>query len=290
MDRISHGLNRLLENALKTEATDINEMDIVGHFQSQDKEVNLYAFAKDSEQIYGVLDILNEQKKTGGFPIAILDNLALTERFTLPFNCGNYLKSGEKKLKIADLKYHFLLDIPFQQRIINLHVLMSENYIAKYASDFLSAFGFSKGFRSVPVAITTTPLVTSHKISDNNQYLFEQIKGFMGIPRYLNIIILVPLLSNYCYQARNVDDLFAKMDNSNNSQIICFSQTLAKTCDNNLIHELVSFVNLQEINPNITEQTINLQKLKKLTISLNSFAYDNIFSNFTTRQMVKACE
>ena len=289
MDRISQKLNWLLEKALKTVATDINDMDIVGHFQSQDKEVNLYAVAKDSEYLYGVLDSADEPKTSGGFPLSILESLGLIERFTLPFNCGNYLINGEKIFKPANLNYHFLLDIPFQQRIIKLHVLKSQDYIAKHADDFLLSLGFSKGFKSIPLAIKTTSLVSSHKVSDNNEYLFEQITGFLGLPTYLDIITLMPLLSKYCYQAKNIDDLFSKMHHSNDSQILCFSQTLTKTCDNNVINELVSFVSRQEINPNITEQNINLRQLKKLTISLNTFAYVNIFSKFTTQEMIKSC-
>lgn len=281
MSMISKQLYHLLEKELNSGATDINEMDVIGHFQSQDKEANLYVVAKDSENLYGVLESINEPKKPGGFPISILENLGLMEKFTLPFNCGTYLRNGERLYKAVDLKYHFLLDLTFQQRIIEINVHKSENYIAQHADDFLLSLGFSKGLKSIPIAIKTTNLVAKHKVSDKGEYQFETITGFLGLPRYLNIITLMPLLSKHCYQANDIDNLFKKIYDSDNSQLLCFASTLKNRCDNEVINELVTFVNRQEINPNITEFNIDLSKLKKLTLSLNKFAYDNIFKNYT---------
>lgn len=278
MPNISQGLATILDNALKSGEAKFEDMDIIGVFQSKDKEVTLYAIAKDEQYIYALLDDVKEGKNTGGFPLDILDGLELKEIFTLPFNAGQFQSTGEKNFKQVDLSYHYKVDQAFRNRIIKLHKEKNQDFIAQNADNYLLNLGFSKGMDSIPVAVKTTNLVSSHKWNESGELVFENITGFMNLPRYLDIITLLPLLSKFCYKSVNIQDMLYRMATSHDNQLVCFRQVIEKRCSQTALQELVGLLQKQEMNPDMTVSTVDMKQFNKVLISLNRIAYERIFS------------
>ena len=281
MSNISKELNNRLEQATQTGEANIENLDVIGLFQSKDKEISLFAIAKDVNYIYGILESKDKPNKVGGYPISNLDEVGLFEKFTVPFNSGEYIHNKVKKFKAVDLNYHYQLDSTFRNRILKLHRDKSENFLAKYADNWLLSLGFSTGLDSIPIAVKTTNMVSSHKKRENEEIEFVNVTGFLNLPRFLDIVTLLPLLSQNCYKATCIQDLYAKIETSQESQLLCFRQTIQKKCSEKALNELVQFVNRQELNPDMSNENIDIKDLNKTILSLNRVAYENIFSKYS---------
>ena len=205
-------------------------------------------------------------------------------------NIFKYLFKGKEKITTLSnsklLKDIFFNDEEFQFNIVFIHHFKYKDYIALKRDELKYNLNFSKGFDSILLAINC-PSVSEYKILEDGKYEFKNKTGFLGLPSYSNIIELFPLLSVYCYQSNDTNDLFNKIVESRNAQLIRFGETLKSDVSLDKINELINLLNLQETNPNIDIEKLDMSKLNINVLVLNSSVYETFYKNLIDKEFEK---
>lgn len=195
-------------------------------------------------------------------------------------------KKKEKAVIIPNSKLLediFFNDEEFQFNIVFIHHFKSKDYIALKCDDLKYNLNFSKGLDGLLVAFNCES-VSEYKILDNGEIEFKYKTGYLGFPAYTHIIELFPLLSIYCYQSNNFGDLLNKITQSRNAQLIKFGEILKSNVNLDKVKELISLLNLQESNPNIDIDNLDMSKLNKNVLVLNHSIYELLYKKIVTKE------
>ncbi|MBO0593123.1 hypothetical protein I2486_17105 [Cellulophaga sp. E16_2] len=289
---LSSELNRKLENAFDNLKNDVQNPLVISHLQSEDKEVDLYLVAKHptADAYFGILETeFINKKEIAQLALENIIGLELKEIPMYPFSAKKYIENNIKA-ENSNMEKLFLEDKNFRENMIFIHYAKSENYIALKASDMLMNLGLSKGMDSILMAISRTQIVDNYSIDNSGKINFSFKSGFLGLPSYLNIIVLFPILAKHCFQPKNKEHLMEMIKNSENGQLLAFGQSLKEKTSQKKIDELVALMNKPESNPNIQENNIDVNNCDKNILALNSFAYENIFKKFITPEVLETFE
>jgi len=284
---ISFELNKKLENAFEDLKKDTSNPLVIAQLQSDDKEVNLYLVAKDPNEnmYYGILENeFVEERQLAGIPESNIRAMEVKEIPMTPFWCKPYIEQNIKRHNQMNLENIFKSNKVFREKIIFIHYAKSKNYIAAKSDDLLFALGFSKGIDSIPICISTTQSVKGYSTNENGEIEYEFGSGFLGLPTYLNIVELFPLLSKYCYKSMDSSELLLRMKDSKNGQLLAFRDTLIAKANPNKLNELVKLLNEPEANPDISGNE-NISNLDILV--LNKGAYERIFKDLITEEILE---
>ena len=283
---MNRSLDIKLEEAFFGLQGNIDNALIISHLQSEDKEVNIYLIAKQPrEDVYfGILETeFIDKKQIAGIPLVNIEALDVREVFMTPFWSKPYIEQNLKKFNNMNLEGIFNEDKEFREKIIFLHYAKSENYIAAKKDDLLFALGFSKGLDSIPICVSTTQSVKSYSMNAAGEIIYDYNSGFLGLPTYLNIVNLFPLLSQYCFGAKDCVEILRKMKESKNGQLLAFGDSLMRRASPDKLDELVNILNMPESNPEIE----NLEKSpNKDILVLNQRAYDKFYKKLITEEVL----
>jgi len=202
-------------------------------------------------------------------------------------NLFKYLfKKKEKAVMISNSKLLediFFNDEEFQFNIVFIHHFKSKDYIALKSDDLKYNLNFSKGLDGLLFAFNCES-VSEYKILDNGEIEFKYKTGFLALPAYTHVIELFPLLSIYCYQSNSFSDLLNKITKSKNAQLIKFGEVLKSKVNLDKVKELISLLNLQESNPNIDIDNLDMSKLNKNVLVLNPSIYELLYKKIVTKE------
>jgi hypothetical protein len=280
-------LDYKLEEAFGRLKENIENALIIVHLQSDDKEVNIYLIAKQPNEdiYYGILETeFITKKQIAGIPLSNIIAADVKEVSVKPFWSKTYIEENIKKFKPLTIRELFLSNKDFREKIIFLHQKKSKDYLATKAQDLLFALDFSKGMDSIPICISTTKSVKSYSINNLNEITYNFNSGFLGVPKYLNIVELFPLLSEYCYLSKNNDELLNRMLESKNGQLLAFRESLIKKASTTKLNELVLLLNQPESNSEIKDIDGDVNKD---IIVLNRMAYESIFKALITDEILE---
>ena len=272
---LSNAQNSQLEEAYRQLNGDVSKAIISVLIQSTDGRGAIFLIAKHPNEYtyFGILttEFTNGRKLTQ-IPLENINAIGGISIPITPFLCQPFIDDYKIEYIMNPIVERFEKDKQFRKDIISFHHDKSLEYIALRKDDIIFKLGLSAGMDSVPMAIATTP-----KINSNSQGQPHQETGFLNLPTYTNIIELFPLLTQFCYQPKNIDDLYQKMNESGNHQILALRDNLQSRCSPKKLEELVVLLNRAESAP----KNINPDKIENFSIAaLNPIIYMKYLKNY----------
>ena len=263
-------------------------------FTNDDSSVKAFIVAKDpnpnEEIVLCYLEsVFTNKNDLVALPLSNIKALQLKPRPFKPFRIKRYLEKNIRECTAMDTINHYLtMNNHFEKDLFLLRLSENLEYQAIESDRLIINLPLTKGINGIPTAIISSYSTISYSKSSANKFEFQFEEGILGpsfSPRLVSPIILFNLLIEYCFGAKDKNDLFTKMYNTRNPNLVYFANRL-ETEFYEATDELVALLNSAELNPKITIDDITYGKTNPNILILNPYITKNIFKRELISNMI----